>query len=365
MNLSSGTLHTIRWNELCPWLILARATRVALMVRVLLLALVGVLLTQAGWRLLEYLFLGTNGWFMGELSDAPMPGNEDFLSTKNLGPLIQGWQWAIRPLLRLGEATTLNLALGYSVLGLWTMVTWSLFGGAIARIAALYLTREETLGPFAALRAAASHWTSTFGAPAVTFVGLVVMALPLVLIGLITRLELGAALTGLLMIVPLLMGLGFAIAAIGLLLGWPLMWSTVAVERSDAFDAVSRSYSYVFQRPLHLLFYIAFATILGILAQWLLFAILNFGSESCYHLLGLSGGEQVLEQWLLVEAGSGSWFNEVRLFWERSFMGIAKSFPMAFLFPTAVAIYLLLRREIDAAEMDQVTLDDPAKVSTE
>ena len=30
------------------------------------------------------------------------------------------------------------------------------------------------------------------------------------------------------------------------------MWSTIAAERTDAFDAVSRGYAYAFQRPLHL-----------------------------------------------------------------------------------------------------------------
>ncbi|MEQ8837992.1 MAG: hypothetical protein RID07_14390, partial [Lacipirellulaceae bacterium] len=171
------------------------------------------------------------------------------------------------------------------------------------------------------------------------------------------RMELGALLTSLLMIVPLLLGLGFAIAAIGLLLGWPLMWSTVAVERTDAFDAISRSYAYVYQRPLHLLFYLCFATVLGILAQLALFGLLSFAADACYRLIAIGGGEQVIEQIVQIKPTSPTWATEARQFWTSAFLQVAKSFPLSFLFPTAVAAYLLLRREIDSAEIDQVALE--------
>jgi len=360
MNTTSGTLHTIRWNELCPWLILVRATRVALMVRVLLLALIGVMLTQAGWSVLNE---GPEGrQFRLEIAnDQAIPDSLGEIELEGIGPLVAGWRWAIQPLTRLFVATTWTDAALFALAGVWVMAVWSLLGGAIARIAALYLTRGETLGPLAAIEASAMHFLSTIGAPAITFVGLVIMSLPLTLAGLIVRLEVGAAIVGLMMIVPLLMGLVFAIAAIGLLLGWPLMWSTIAVERTDSFDAVSRSYSYVYQRPLHLLFYVALASIFGLLAQWFLSTIMGLGGDVCHRLLWLGGGEADIE-WIRTQPGTGSWTVDVREFWKRAYVGISNSFPMAFLFPTAVAIYLLLRREIDSAELDQVTLDDPAEV---
>ena len=43
--------------------------------------------------------------------------------------------------------------------------------------------------------------------------------------------------------------------AVGLAAGWPLMWPTISSEGTDAFDALSRSYAYVYQRPLAYLLY--------------------------------------------------------------------------------------------------------------
>ena len=56
MSQPPGTLYEIRWNEICPWLILVRALRVSLSIRVLAFAFVGVVLTQWGWAALDSLF---------------------------------------------------------------------------------------------------------------------------------------------------------------------------------------------------------------------------------------------------------------------------------------------------------------------
>ena len=47
-----------------------------------------------------------------------------------------------------------------------------------------------------------------------------------------------------------------ALLLLGLAFGWPLMWATISTEGTDSFDALSRSYAYVFQRPLRYLFYV-------------------------------------------------------------------------------------------------------------
>src|SRR5206468_9508878 len=50
---------------------------------------------------------------------------------------------------------------------------------------------------------------------------------------------------------------GFVIAmvTVGMLAGGSLFYPTIAVEGSDSFDAMSRSYSYVFSKPWRALFY--------------------------------------------------------------------------------------------------------------
>ena len=66
-----------------------------------------------------------------------------------------------------------------------------------------------------------------------------------------------------------------ALLLLGVLFGWPLMWATISAEGTDSFDALSRSYAYTFQRPLHYLFYAIVAGFIGWLG-WLL--VQNFAA---------------------------------------------------------------------------------------
>jgi hypothetical protein len=71
------------------------------------------------------------------------------------------------------------------------------------------------------------------------FLGGLVGAIPVV----------GELIAGAFMFLALIGGFVMALVLIGLAFGGVLLYPTVAVEGSDAFDAVSRSYSYVFSRP--------------------------------------------------------------------------------------------------------------------
>ena len=47
--------------------------------------------------------------------------------------------------------------------------------------------------------------------------------------------------------------------------GFNLMYPTIAVEGSDSFDAISRTFSYVYARPWRMLFYTLVAIVYGAL----------------------------------------------------------------------------------------------------
>src|SRR6185369_4207831 len=96
------------------------------------------------------------------------------------------------------------------------------------------------------------------------------------ILGLLLKLDLGVLFVGIIWPVVLLCGLFIAILLVGLLFGWPLMWPTVSTEGTDSFDALSRSYSYTYQRPVHYLFYAAVAGVLGMLA-WIVVVIFANG----------------------------------------------------------------------------------------
>src|SRR5262249_17612029 len=89
---------------------------------------------------------------------------------------------------------------------------------------------------------------------------------------------LGDTIDGLLWFLMLLAGLGISVALIGLV-GWPLMSATVSTEGTDSWEAVSRSYSYVFGAPWHYVFYGAIALVYGAV---LVFFVGFMGSATVY-----------------------------------------------------------------------------------
>ena len=377
MSHASGSITAVRWGEICPWLILVRAARVALMLRVIALALVGVLLTHGGWTLVDRVLIDPqfepslnrlSGPALTETPGAAVAIDAEagvMVHAQTFGgPLYRGWSWAMQPFVRLIHADGPRQWVGFTVDGLWAIAVWALIGGAIARIAALYLTQGETIGPIAALRAAFVKWPSTAGAPVVALLGMLIIALPLMAVGLLLRVDLFALAIGLVWALVLLGGVAIAILAIGLALGWPLMWSTVAVERTDAFDGVSRAYAYVFQRPLQALFYVAVAGLLGLLAQLAVNIFVETTLSATAWAVGAGAGDDRMAE-LLDPYGttkSEKWAGGGMRFWTTALTGLAAAFPMAYLWPAATGIYLLLRRHIDSTEMTETAFDEGTPV---
>jgi len=381
MSHPRSTVAAIRWNAIFPWLILVRAARVALMVRVIILAVIGVALTQGGWAIIEGMTAGEDAapilWKLTDSMPDSQPGAELGFNAQDgiavhaqvLGsPLVRGWSWASRPFtLLLERGASWSRWFGLLLSGLWAIAVWALFGGAVARIAALYLNRGETIGPLAALKSAFIRWPSTAGAPVFTLIAIILLSLPLALAGcLVVRLDILAFLVGIFWFVVLIGGVALAVLAIGLAAGWPLMWSTVAVERTDAFDGISRGYAYVYQRPLHLLFFIAVAGLLGLLAQAGVNLFVDASLEATHWAVGGGAKEaRTADLFGTVFAAERDSFGALgrsgaaaMRFWTNAFRWFAAAFPMAYLWPAATGIYLLMRRQIDAADLGDVTFDE-------
>jgi hypothetical protein len=379
MSHPPATIAAVRWLALAPWLILVRATRVSIMLRVLLLAVLGVLATEAGWWAVDRIMLEPDLESpLVRLADPPLivqPGADVDVSAGNRfamqletqgGPLVRGWHWASQPVLQMFRADTWRAWLALLLEGLWTIAVWALVGGAIARISALYLTQGEAIGPLAALRSSAVRWPSTAGAPLLALMAMCLVALPLMFAGLLAWFDIFALLEAAMWFVALIFGVAVAIVAIGLALGWPLMISTVAVERTDAFDAISRGYAYVFQRPLHALFYVIVAGLLGIAAQTALTLVVDASLDATHWAFSVGAGDERSRE-LLTRAidGEGSVFRSpedaaARMirFWDCGLAMFAAAFPMAFLWPAAVGIYLLLRRQIDSTDIAESKFDE-------
>lgn len=399
---NAGPLREIEWREIFPWLLLVRAFRVSIQVWQLLLAAAGVLLTIIGWWALTQLFGGTGedplklwlgssfyascpwkeqgGWpwqVAGPSPDVaaqplvPPAAGTDMrglwqsappqLGKYPANPFLGAWQELRAPFRQLFDREVHLTGLAFLLCAcLWAAAVWALFGGAITRRAALQLGREENIGLKASLRYAAGKWRSYFAAPLLPLFGLFLCACPVFVLGLLMRADVGLLLAGVVWPLAILASLLMALLLLALLFGWPLMWPTISTEGTDSFDALSRSWSYVYHRPLHYLFYAIVVSVLGWLG-WLLVA--SFAEWVAYLPLWAAswgaGGDRIDE----IAGGAdslstiGRWGANLIHFWNGCVRLAALGFVYSYFWTASTAIYFLLRRDDDGTDLDDVHLD--------
>jgi hypothetical protein len=205
--------------------------------------------------------------FSGQgLADAPR-GATEVRWTKQVQVLVEPLYKFLAPVVYLfhPDAGFWNRVYFFLII-LWTLGTWALFGAAITRIASVQFARNEKIGMTEAVRFAWSRYVSFFSAPLFPLILVAFLTLFLIIFGffqVVTVMFGDVLIAGLLWPLVILFGLIMAVVLVGLV-GWPLMYSTVAAEGSDSFDALSRSYSYVYQAPWQYLWYGFLAIIYGI-----------------------------------------------------------------------------------------------------
>lgn len=366
----NGVLRAVAWTEICPWLKIVRVFRLAISFRVLLLGAAGAVLMMAAWSILAGAFHvqdeSTRAWMapgtgcpMRSCAQSPFftPASEQL----DRMPMVGVWMQLSRPVwAAFAPGGPRVSVLCLFLCGLSSLAIWAFFGTAIARIASVQLAADERVGLVAALRFACSKWLSCFSAPLWPIGGVCLLAIPLAILGLLMRVGIGLFLVGLLWPLFLALGIVMAVLLLGVLVGWPLMFSTVSTEGTDCFDALSRSYAYSFQRPLHYLFYAAVATALGVLG-WI---VVWFVTEKVIDLAywGASWGcSAERANWIREGSdelkGIGGAGASVIRFWCGCLRVLALGFIYGYFWSAVSAIYLLLRRDVDATETDEVYLD--------
>ncbi len=370
-----GTLRRIDWQELCPWLLILKSFRLAVGIRVLVLASVGLLVATSGWWALGKVFSNGDNKDTNELvkdcSRCPFEiektPDELLIQSRNeglrlpsimhqTGPIGRVWHDLSRPFVHLFDVKLNFVQLAYLILGgVWSIAVWSLFGGAIARISALALAREDRVGIRAALGFALRKWMGFVLGPLFPFVGVLLATIPLFVLGLLFRMDFALVLSVILWPLVLAAGAFLAILVLGLFFGWPLMWGTIGTEGTDAFDSLSRSYNYIRERPLHYLFYIAVAAAFGLLGGLLvdLFAhsIVHFGTWAISWGMGIDRLNEI-------NADSTGFSHRVIHFWNSCVLALGTAFMYGFFFSAMTAVYLLMRLKVDAMELDEVFTDE-------
>lgn len=372
-----GVIHEIRWSDALPWWLLFRAAGAAFAPTVIVLAALGALATWAGWSIADRLGM-PDGRAVGTLLDAfaaeppsdavaaePSPGQGaagplEVLGFRLPGPATDLFRLVSVPLL---PRATLGQMAGTLARLAWFVAVWSIFGSAIARHVALRLAAEEPAGLPGSLWFGSRTWISAFSAAALVLAGIFLFSLPAALVGLVMRTNVGLALAGILWPLVLLGGIVLAILAIGLVAGWPLMVSSVGVERGDAFQAISTAFSYLYQRPLHFAFYALVALVVALpalaAAHLLAVATTNLALWATSLGMGHARTAEVLAGLETAAAGSPVPFGIGALhFWSRGLEALLGSFGWGYFWAIATSAYLLLRRDVDGTELDEVVLEE-------
>lgn len=214
-------------------------------------------------------FRGENPFlFVSRISSQPsatwVPNLGDYL-LRQIPVLTEPLQKLLIPVIRMLDP---NASFGtrlYLLLCLaWSIAVWAFFGGIITRLAAVQLSGKERSTLMQAVKFVSSRYLSYILSPIVPLGVIAAIVLGLFVYGLIALIPLVGDLVfyGLLFPVILVGGVAMAFVVLGLA-GYPLMYCTISSEGSDTFDAVSRSYNYVFQAPLTYLWYSFCALLYG------------------------------------------------------------------------------------------------------
>lgn len=262
------------------------------------------------------------------------------------------------------------------------LFVWSVFGGAIARIAAVHVARDEKISVRQALRFSISKFMSFFMAPLMPLILITAIALILAAVGWLSEVRYVGGLVSVLvaLLFVLLIGIGvlIACAVVGTVCGSGLMYPTIAVEGSDAFDAVSRSFSYVFARPWKIAIYtfiaIVYAALTYVFLRFMVFLTLSLlhtfltlwtsdiGPDGTASLAnawhgprGLFNLFQPLDSFNLTLGESvAAW---AITFWAYLFIALLGAYLLSFFVSVNTIAYYLLRYDVDAAEIDDVYLE--------
>jgi len=261
----------------------------------------------------------------------------------------------------------------------------SISGGAVCRIAALQFARGEKPGLTEALRFSTKRFVNFFTTPLAPIGIIIFIGLFIFLLGLAGNIpRAGELIIGLGMPLALFAGVLVAVIVIGAVAGLNLMFPAVAYDGSDCFDAISRSFSYVYARPWRMVVYTAIAAVYGSICYTFVrfFAILLLWITRWLLQLGLwadNGSKEVNKLaaiWPKPEFGyllgssspaTTNWTESIAAFLVYLFLlvvvGLVVSFIISFYFSANTIIYSLMRKTVDNTAFEDIYMQfDEAEV---
>ena len=251
----------------------------------------------------------------------------------------------------------------------------SIAGGAICRIAALQFARGEKPGLTEALRFSTQRFTSFFAAP-LTPIGIIIVPVLFVFIlGLIGNIPwAGELIIGLSMPLALIAGALITVVLIGMFAGFNLMFPAIAYDGSDCFDAISRSFSYVYAKPWRMGFYTTIAAVYGAISYtfvryfalillsvthlFLELGVLTENSKNVNKLTAIWPKPEFMKLLGSSNLATTNWTESVAAFLVYLFLlavvGIVVSFVISFYFSANTIIYSLMRYKVDNTALEDM-----------
>lgn len=263
------------------------------------------------------------------------------------------------------------------VFAIFKLLLVAILGGAIARLAAVEACRDERASALEGLRFAGYRYPWFLVAPLIPLAVVAIIGLLLALAGGALFNLPGVDVLGAI-VLPLMMLGGFVIALVllGLAVGLHLLYPGIAVEGTDAFDAISRAFNYILGRPWRYVGYSLVMLIHGLLT-FLFFATIVY--------LTLAATHWATGLWALDTLGSGAnrfdaivpapqldallrpaawWAGEgtgtagvaawIASLWIKLLVALMPAFLISYYFAAHTWIYLLLRRAADGTEFDDI-----------
>jgi hypothetical protein len=273
------------------------------------------------------------------------------------------------------------------VVGAWLLVLWSIVAGAISRVYAVRIARDESIAAGDGLAFSVANIKSFLCAP------LFALAAAGLVLGLAAAAGAASAVPGAgpflqLVAHPLafLAGLVAIFVVVGGVFGFPIMTAAVATERNGFLDAVSRTYSYVFTRPvaylaaaLSTLFVASIVFLLGMTfialttramafgAQWNAAAwnpdatrIEDLGAMRLGYQAAVSPGGVL--GWPNVEHVAGLAALTAYVTWALTALAtiVVNGYVLAYFVGGLTDTYFMLRRDVDGIDDAEVYVDEPA-----
>lgn len=317
-----------------------------------------------------------------QATEAALAGSPDgFRSALRAGVMSKAWLISLHPVYGI-------------IFFVVCLVVWAYFGGAACRVIALQATRDERLGFRSALAFSRKKLLSYVGAPLMPYIILVFIGLALLVGGLLGAIPVfGELFVGLFFWLAVIIGFLMAFIIIGAVVGGSLMYPTIAVEGSDAFDALSRAFSFFFGRPWRTLFYAAVSIVYGALCLVIVKYIARLALVVVHMIVGwgmnlgspyvADGADATLKEagkldamwkapsltgetpfWGAVggDLAHVSWLGQLGVYvGVFAVFGLVVAFVVSFYFSASTQIYLLLRREVDATDLEEVYVDEPSQ----